>query len=308
MKVLAAGGILWRKDQGELKVLLIHRTRYDDWSWPKGKLDKGEHIVECAVREIKEETGLKVHLGPKLYEIEYELEKNKTKLVHYWSAQVTDNALKKQNFKPDDEVGALQWMTVKEAKKKLTYKHDVAPLNVLITLDKSGALETKPLVVLRHAKATPRTDWSKGEASRPLLPAGKEQAAQLRGILASYGVKRVVTSKWRRCMDTVKPFVEKHKVKLIERSQLSELGAKNGPQRTHKLVHSLVESQVGTVLCSHRPALPIIVEALDEYAPKPIRKHLSEMTTLRPGSFYVIYFTKNNRGNFKIAALEQVEV
>ncbi|NBQ93131.1 MAG: NUDIX hydrolase [Micrococcales bacterium] len=308
MKVLAAGGILWRKDEGELKVLLIHRIRYDDWSWPKGKLDKGEHIVECAVREIQEETGLKVHLGPKLYEIEYELEQGKTKLVHYWSAQVTEKALKRQNFRPDDEVSALQWMTIREAKRKLTYKHDIAPLNVLVALDKSGALETKPLVILRHAKATPRTEWSKGEATRPLLPAGKEQAQSLQDILASYDVKRVVSSKWRRCMDTVKPFVLKHKVKLIERSQLSELGAKNGPQRTHKLVHTLVESQTGTVLCSHRPALPIIVQALEHYSAKTDRKHLAEISSLKPGSFYLVYLAKNNKGNFKIAALEQVEV
>mgnify|MGYP000185391626 CR=1 FL=1 len=56
MAVVAAGAILWRKEKNTLKVLLIHRGRYDDWSWPKGKLDKGEGVSEAAVREIKEET------------------------------------------------------------------------------------------------------------------------------------------------------------------------------------------------------------------------------------------------------------
>ena len=64
MAVVAAGAILWRKEKNTLKVLLIHRGRYDDWSWPKGKLDKGEGISEAAVREIKEETGIKISLGP----------------------------------------------------------------------------------------------------------------------------------------------------------------------------------------------------------------------------------------------------
>ena len=308
MKVLAAGGILWRKDQGELKVLLIHRTRYDDWSWPKGKLDKGEHIAEAAVREIREETGLKVNLGTKLYEIEYELEKNKTKLVHYWAVEVTEKSLKKQTFKPDDEVGALAWMSVKEAKKKLTYKHDVAPLDALVSLDRSNDLATKPVIILRHAKATPRDEWKKGEASRPLLPAGKEQAAILKSVLAAYGPKLVVTSSWRRCLDTVLPFVQKSKAKLVERSQLSEFGAKNGPQRSRKLIQNLVVANIATVICSHRPALPVIIDSLDEYAPKTLKKALDKITGLKPGSFYVLQMAKNAKGKSRIVSIELVEV
>ena len=308
MKVLASGGILWRKDKGELKVLLIHRTRYDDWSWPKGKVDKGEHISETAVREIREETGLKVTLGTKLYEIEYELEKNKTKLVHYWAVEITEKALKKQSFKPDEEVGALEWLTVKEAKKKLTYKHDVAPLDALVSLDKSGDLDTTALIILRHAKATPRDEWKKGEASRPLLAAGKEQAKALAGILKAYGPKLVVTSSWRRCMDTVLPFTQKHKVKLVERSQLSEFGAKNGPQRSKKLINNLVVANLPTVICSHRPALPVIVDSLDEYTPKNLKKAIAKITTLKPGSFYVLQIAKNSKGKSRIVSIELVEV
>ncbi|NBR77983.1 MAG: NUDIX domain-containing protein, partial [Microbacteriaceae bacterium] len=80
MIVQAAGALLWRRENGVLKVLLIHRDRYDDWSWPKGKLDKGESISEAAVREIHEETGLKVCLGVKLQEIEYKLDNGQRKI------------------------------------------------------------------------------------------------------------------------------------------------------------------------------------------------------------------------------------
>ncbi|NBS85923.1 MAG: NUDIX hydrolase [Micrococcales bacterium] len=202
MIVQAAGALLWRRENGVLKVLLIHRDRYDDWSWPKGKLDKGESISEAAVREIHEETGLKVCLGVKLQEIEYKLDNGQRKIVHYWAAEVTDKALAQQNFVPDEEVGSLEWFTLPDAKKKLTYKHDVDPLKTLQVLDSNDQLETKPLIVLRHAKATPRANWVRGESTRPLLPIGRVQAAALTNILAAYGPKTVLTSRWKRCIET----------------------------------------------------------------------------------------------------------
>ena len=308
MPVVAAGAILWRKEKGELRVLMIHRTRYNDWSWPKGKLDKGEQVAEAAVRELKEETGLKVSLGAKLYVSEYKLANGNKKVVHYWSAKVTDAALRKQNFKPDDEVGSFEWLSVADAKKRMTYKHDNEPLKELIRLDESGELETRPIIVLRHAKATPRDNWKKGEATRPLLPEGAVQAVALTNVLAAYGPKLVVTSGWKRCLDTVLPFIAKHKVKLVERSQLSEFGANNGPQRTHKVVHNIVLGGKAAVICSHRPALPTVLEALAEYATKPVRKQLGALEPLKPGEFYVIHLTDSKgKRKAKIVAIEYSE-
>ena len=308
MKVIAAGALLWRFDKDELKVLVIHRTRYNDWSWPKGKVDDGEHIVTAAVREIKEETGLKVSLGPKLHISEYKLDNGNRKIVHYWSAEVTNQALRKQTFVPDEEVERFEWLSVKEAKKKLTYKHDVEPLNTLVSLIESTSANTKSLVVLRHAKATPRHEWSKGEASRPLLPEGAIQAVGLTKVLAAFGPRLVVTSSWKRCIDTVLPFVVKHKVNLLERSQLSEFGAVKGPQRTHKLISKLIEDKDNVVVCSHRPALPAIVDSLKTYSPKNLKSDLDQITGLKPGDFYVIHFAKNSKGNLKVVSLEHVEL
>lgn len=307
MPVFAAGAILWRKEKDTLKVLLIHRGRYDDWSWPKGKLDKGEGLSEAAVREIKEETGIKVSLGPKLFESRYLLANGSKKVVHYWSAKVTDSALKKQKFKPDEEVSSIRWVSIAEARELLTYAHDNDPLDALVKLEQANSLDTRSVIILRHAKATPRDQWKKGEATRPLLPLGLIQAAALATTLKAFSPKLVVTSSWKRCMDTVLPYLNKHKSKLLERSQLSELGAKNGPKRTIKLVHKVVETGKSVVICSHRPALPTIVKALGEYADKSQRKELEEVLAMKPGQMYVLHFTKNKgKKTGKIVAIESI--
>ncbi len=307
MAVVAAGAILWRKEKDGLKVLLIHRGRYDDWSWPKGKLDKGEGIAEAAVREIKEETGIKVSLGPKLFESKYTLANGSKKVVHYWSAKVSDKALKKQHFAPDEEVSSFQWVTVADAKKMLTYEHDNDPLDALVKLNQANNLDTRPVIILRHAKATPRDQWKKGEATRPLLPVGLIQAATLATVLRAYSPKLVVTSSWKRCLDTVLPYLNKHKSKLLERSQLSELGAKNGPKRTIKLVNKLVDSGKGVVICSHRPALPTIVKALGAFGDKAQRRELEEVLSMKPAQMYILHMSKGtDKSKPRIVAIESI--
>jgi 8-oxo-dGTP diphosphatase len=304
MIVVAAGALLWRRENGVLKVLLIHRDRYDDWSWPKGKLDKGEAISEAAVREIKEETGLTVSLGVKLYELEYKLDNGNRKVVHYWAAHVTDKALAQQNFVPDEEVAELEWLTVPEAKKRLTYKHDIDPLKLLQSLDESDHLDTKALIVLRHAKATPRSDWPKGEATRPLLPIGRVQAAALTNILAAYGPKTVLTSRWQRCLDTVTPFISHYKVRLVKRSLLSERGAKLSPIRTRKLVKKFAKRKGGLVICSHRPALPTILNAISIFGDDEQQEMLTRAQTMKPGELYVIHLAKHPAAGSAIVGIE----
>ena len=87
--VYAAGALCWRVKKKKLEVLLIHRQRYDDWSWPKGKLDRGETLPECAVREVYEEVGLPITLGIPLPSIRYAV-KPGLKEVHYWASSADD--------------------------------------------------------------------------------------------------------------------------------------------------------------------------------------------------------------------------
>jgi len=110
------------------EVLLVHRPRYGDWSFPKGKRDGDETDEETAVREVLEETGLAVELGPELGEARYHDSRGRPKIVRYWlmSPDPDDPG---PGFTPNHEVDELRWCSLAEAATLLTYAHDQALLS-----------------------------------------------------------------------------------------------------------------------------------------------------------------------------------
>ena len=300
MTIYAAGAVLWREVSGQLLVAVIHRARYDDWSFPKGKQDPGECLPETAVREIREETGLKIKLGVRLKVVRYTVGDNLPKEVHYWAARVSDSALAKSKFEPSEEVAEVTWKTPEDARRVLTYEFDQQILDEVMALYVQKSLRTKPVIILRHAKATPRSDWKGGkgldDGHRPLLPAGALQANALVPLIGAFAPQRLVTSTWVRCKTTLAPYAKRRKIKLIERSQLSELGNANGPQRTEKVVHDLVEDGRSVVLCTHRPALPTIVDAIASYGNAAQAATLQATLALAPGDMTVIHMTREKAG------------
>lgn len=119
-EVLAAGGLVWRRtDGGDLEVLLVHRPRYDDWSFPKGKCDPGETLAETAEREVLEETGLTVELGPLVADVRYRDHKDRSKLVRYWAMVVVGGT-----FTVNDEVDEMRWASIDDARASVSYAHD----------------------------------------------------------------------------------------------------------------------------------------------------------------------------------------
>jgi 8-oxo-dGTP pyrophosphatase MutT (NUDIX family) len=185
--VYAAGVLCWRETKGGIEVALVHRAKYNDWGFAKGKQDPGELLPETAVREVLEETGLKVRLGRKLAEMHYKLPTGEDKEVHYWASKVTEKALLNSNFEPNDEIASVSWLAAEEALATLSYPHDRSLLELALEMHKRAELETRALIVLRHAKATPRAEWSLSEKKRPLLPEGEKQAKRLAKLLAAYG-------------------------------------------------------------------------------------------------------------------------
>jgi 8-oxo-dGTP diphosphatase len=125
--VRAAGGIVQRTDlNGESRVLLVHRPRYDDWSLPKGKADNEESDEETALREVEEETGLRCLLVEEIGETRYRDSKGRAKVVRYWLMVPEPPApgAAEIEFAPNDEVDDIRWCTMAEAHQLLTYSHD----------------------------------------------------------------------------------------------------------------------------------------------------------------------------------------
>jgi 8-oxo-dGTP diphosphatase len=120
-QVLAAGGVVWRLDpDGNAEVLLVHRPAYDDWTFPKGKLEGGDADEErCALREVWEETGFHGTLGRELPSVHYIDQKNRAKRVRYWEMRVLSG-----EFTRNLEVDEVAWLRVADARRRLSYRHD----------------------------------------------------------------------------------------------------------------------------------------------------------------------------------------
>ena len=101
------------------EVAVVHRPRYDDWSLPKGKLQPGEGWRDAALREVREETGMRCELGSELAPARYRDRKGRPKLVRYWLMRPLDG-----DFAPGDEVDRLRWLGPDEAAQLLDYDHD----------------------------------------------------------------------------------------------------------------------------------------------------------------------------------------
>ena len=119
--------MVWRSAEGGIEVCVVHRPKYGDWSFPKGKLDRGEDAETAALREVEEETGLRCRLGAELAPAAYVDARGRPKLVRYWAMTVQDGV-----FRPNVEVDELRWLPVGRAAALLTYRHDVAVLESLL--------------------------------------------------------------------------------------------------------------------------------------------------------------------------------
>jgi 8-oxo-dGTP pyrophosphatase MutT (NUDIX family)/phosphohistidine phosphatase SixA len=309
--VLAAGAVVWRITKRSLEVLLIHRPRYDDWSWPKGKLYPGESLPECAVREVAEETGQQVVLGRPLPSVTYPVASGATKTSHYWAATVAPAgaaALKARGAaKPSKhEVDQVLWVRADKALQKLSRKSDRAPLVALLDYFDERRLDTWAVLLTRHGEARSRETWRGAEDSRPLTALGKRQAKALVPLLSAFGAEEVVTSPWARCRDTVMPYVSTTGADLMAAPQLTEDGAKADPAGARALVGEILRvRRPGAALCLHRPTLPLVLETVSKRSAYRVRDVLPEEDPyLRTGGLLVLHLAAPSKHKARIVAAE----
>ena len=257
--IFAAGTVIFKGRGLNQKIAVIHRPHREDWSFPKGKIDAPESAPAAAVRETLEETGLHVVLHQSLTPQEYIFD-NLPKTVFYWRARL----VKPPVFVPNDEADQLVWVSLKAALKLLTYEVDRQ-----LAKEAFKAKDTKPLILLRHATAEKRIEWSDRyskaippDSFRPLTPAGIMQSHLIGDLLSAFGINKVVSSDSIRCVATVSPYAASQELALEAHQTLSELGWEFNNKSGLKLIRKLAMLNQPVVICGHRPALPALAQAI----------------------------------------------
>jgi len=289
--VYAGGAVCWKVVDGEVRILLVHRTQHKDVSLPKGKVDPGETLPETAQREILEETGLHITLGPYLGRVDYSLPGGKPKEVHYWAAEVDPGEAERSPFESNNEIFALEWLSLKKARKALTYEHDIDIVENFEALFESGRARTFPLILVRHGKAMPPENWDGPDSTRPLLHKGLLQARNIAGGVKAFGPAAILSSPAARCLATMGPLEEATSLSLKTSKALAQDNFESSGDKVHSVVEKRIGKKIATVLCSHGPVLPQLVSAAAEVGHGGGGSHWYGLANLATGSFSVIHFS-----------------
>jgi 8-oxo-(d)GTP phosphatase len=246
--VRAAGGIVLRGEGPDRSVALVHRPRYDDWSFPKGKLDDGEDEAAAALREVEEETGLRCRLGPSVGAVTYRDRRGQAKVVRYFRMDADGG-----RFTPNQEVDELRWVPIEDAAGLLSYAHDRSVLRQVL-----AGLPASALYVVRHAKAGIRAAWSGPDEERPLTRRGRKQARRLVERFQGLDIQRILSSPFVRCMQTVEPLAEARGLPVEVATELRE-GAS-----VDALLRGLATfGDRPTVVCGHGTEIRSMIDRLE---------------------------------------------
>jgi 8-oxo-dGTP diphosphatase len=288
--VLAAGAVCWKvTPQGKLRILLVRRTQHKDVSLPKGKVDPGETLPETAVREIAEETGLMIGLGVPLGVVEYQLPGGRDKTVYYWAAEVAPLAIANSTFVSNDEIEELDWVSVKKARRILSYPHDVDIVDRFAELYEQGRARTFSIIALRHGKAMPPESWDGPDSTRPMLQRGVDQALSVAHGVAAYRPEKLISSPAERCMKTIAPVARITGLDVVEKPDISQDAYRSDAIRVEKLVAKRLRKGTNVVLCSHGPVLPQIISAIAHATASPDSDKLHRAASLATGEYAVLH-------------------
>ena len=245
-EVRAAGGVVRRRGAQGPELALVHRPRYDDWTFPKGKALNDESDEDTAEREVREETGYRCERGPEVATIRYLDHLGRPKVVRYWLMYPVGGA-----FTPNAEVDHLRWVDAGTAGALLSHEHDRGVLASALAFD-------RPVYLVRHAKAGDREAWVEDDVLRPLTGKGRAQAEGLVAVFGGIDVDQVMSGPAVRCVQTVRPLALSRSMSIEEHGELAE-----GASTVEAL--SFVRSNGGAVvLCSHGDVIPAVVLRLAE--------------------------------------------
>jgi 8-oxo-dGTP diphosphatase len=251
LHIRAAGGVLWRPAGPGVRIAVVHRPRYDDWSLPKGKLDRGEYPLEAAVREVREETGHPGTVGRRLPSVAYHSVAG-PKTVDYWALWAGDG-----EFVPGEEVDGLDWLAIDEALRRLTYRHDAD-----VVEDFARVTADTLVLLVRHAKAGDRGSWQHADELRPLDPVGVRQARRLAEVLPLFGPRRILSADRARCVLTVEPLARRLGVTVELEPGLSEEGYAKDSTVSMRRIRDLARAGQTSVVCGQGGAIPDMVATL----------------------------------------------
>jgi 8-oxo-dGTP pyrophosphatase MutT (NUDIX family)/phosphohistidine phosphatase SixA len=298
----AAGAVLWRARAGGIETALVHRPRYDDWSFPKGKSLPGEHMLLTAVREVEEETGVRAALGRRLPSQSYPVE-GQPKRVEYWAAR----PLSAEQFTPGDEVDDLAWLPLPAARELLSYPRDVSLLDSFT----AGPADSAPVILLRHAAAVSKKAWRKaghaGDLARPLSDVGQQQARALGQLLSTFAPARVISSAAQRCLDTVTPYAEHAGVPVTPESAFTVDSTAHDrgeddwtvTNDARLRIAEVAGSRRPVIICAHRQNLSWMLAETCERAGAPV----PDGHPLQRGAFWVLQL-----GGGRLVSAEQHQV
>ena len=249
--IRAAGGVVYRKTpKGKIRVLMVHRQQYDDWTLPKGKADNGESPEETAVREVLEETGQRCRIVAPLGATRYRVQGG-VKEVHWFAMKPLPDS---PGFTKNAEVDRIKWLSRRKLLERLSYEQD-RELIEGTDLKKLG--QTGTLYLIRHTTAGDRSRWRGRDEDRSLTKKGWREADAVASSLADAGIERIVSSPFERCVQSVKPLSKLIKAP-IETSTL--LGEEPDIDAAYTFVDGLVGTD--TVISTHGDVIPALINRM----------------------------------------------